>query len=184
MLSEFKRKTNIGVGLALFVQVVGKLMQNTEIPALVVLGAIVALLGFGLFIWGCTQYARGKGWSPYYGALGLLWLLGLIVLALLPDRHRAIQDGLGEIMVCAADGNLERLRELVEFGGDVNARSISGTTALMYAARNNHLAIVEFLLAAGADPELKSDKGSTAADIARKFGYLEIAARLKQHGTR
>lgn len=99
------------------------------------------------------------------------------------NEKKAEVEGLTELMVCAANGNLERIRELVEYGGDVNARSTSGATALMYAARNNHLAIIEFLLAAGANPKVRSDKKSTAADIARKFGYLEIAARLEQQGT-
>lgn len=98
------------------------------------------------------------------------------------DIERKAQDeGLTELMVCAANGNLARIRELVEFGGNVNSKSIAGTTALMYAARNNHLAIVEFLLEAGADPTLKSEKQSTAIDIARKFGHSEIAACLEQH---
>ena len=100
------------------------------------------------------------------------------------NEKKAREDGLTEIMVCAANGDLERIREVVEYGGDVNARSISGTTALMYAAKNNHLAIVEFLLAAGADPKLKSNKGSSATDIARKCENLEIVARLEQYGTR
>ena len=98
------------------------------------------------------------------------------------DSEKKAQDeGLTEIMVCAANGNLERIRELVEYGGNVNAKSTSGTTALMYAARNNHLSIVEFLLAAGADAELKTDKKSTSIDIAKKFGHPEIAARLERH---
>lgn len=95
-------------------------------------------------------------------------------------EKKAREDGLTEIMLCAADANLERIRELVEYGGDVNARSNTGTTALMYAAGNNHLAIVKFLLAAGANPKLMSDKKSTAAEIARKFGHLEIAEYLEQ----
>lgn len=100
------------------------------------------------------------------------------------NEKKAEKDGLTEIMICAADGDLERIRELVEFGGDVNARSDSGTTALMYAARNNHLAIVELLLSAGADPKLESAKRSTAMDIARKYGHFEIAACLEQHAAR
>ena len=97
------------------------------------------------------------------------------------NEKKAEAQGLTELMVCAANGNLERIRELVEYGGDVNARSTSGATALMYAARNNHLAIIEFLLAAGANPKVQSDNKSTAADIARKFGHVTIAARLEQH---
>lgn len=100
------------------------------------------------------------------------------------NEKKAQKDGLTEIMACAANGDLKRIRELVEYGVDVNARSNSGTTALMYAARNNHLAVVEFLLTAGAIAKLESDKRSTAADIARKSGHHEIAARLEQHGTR
>lgn len=97
------------------------------------------------------------------------------------NEKKVEEEGLTEIMVCAANGNLDRIRELVEYGGDVNTRSLSGTTALMYAARNNQLAIVDFLITAGADTKLKSDKKSTAMDVAKKFGHLEIAARLEQH---
>lgn len=99
------------------------------------------------------------------------------------DKKKAEKEGLTEIMVCAANGNLERIRELLEYGGDVNTKSLSGTTALMYAARNNHPVIVDFLLAAGADPKLKSDKNSTAMDIAKKLGHLEIVERLEQQVT-
>lgn len=41
------------------------------------------------FIWGCAQYAKGKGYSTYWGALGLLWILGLLVLIFLPDKNKA-----------------------------------------------------------------------------------------------
>ena len=99
------------------------------------------------------------------------------------NKKKAEEDCLTEIMICAADGDLKRIRELVEYGGDVNAKSLSGTTALMYAARNNHLSIVEYLLAAGADPTFKSDKQSTALDIAKKFGHIEISTCLEQHIT-
>jgi hypothetical protein len=99
------------------------------------------------------------------------------------NEKKTEEEGLTEIMVCAANGNLERIRELVEYGANINDKTASGTTALMYAARNNHLAIIEFLLSAGANPRLKSDKKVTAADIARKFGHMEIATFLEKQDT-
>jgi hypothetical protein len=53
-----------------------------------VVGYAIFLLGVPLFLWGCGQYARGKGYSPYWGALGLLYILGLLVLVFMPDKHK------------------------------------------------------------------------------------------------
>ena len=87
MLKEYARKTNIGVGVGFITQLVGRTIA--EQSDMFYLGAAVALVGFSLFIWGCAQYARGKGHSPWFGAFGLLSLLGLIVLFFLPDRHKS-----------------------------------------------------------------------------------------------
>lgn len=97
------------------------------------------------------------------------------------DERKAEELGLNELMVFSANGNLTRVKELVMFGADVNARSDSGATALMYAVRNNHLPVVEFLLSAGADIKATATKGSTAAAIAKKCGYVELSAYLEQH---
>jgi hypothetical protein len=88
MLAENKRNTNIGVGVGLILQIAGQVLIGSTDPirAMAALALIVA--GFCAFIWGCSQYARGKGHSPWFGALGILSILGLIVLVLLPDRHK------------------------------------------------------------------------------------------------
>jgi hypothetical protein len=49
---------------------------------------VLILGGLVLFIWGCTSYSKGKGYHLGWGFLGLLSLLGLIILALLPDKHK------------------------------------------------------------------------------------------------
>lgn len=101
------------------------------------------------------------------------------------NERKAQEDGLNELMLCAGNGDLERIRELVAYGEDVNSQSLVGTTALMYATRNNQLDIVKFLISKGADQNLKSNKGLTAMDIANEFGYTEIIASLKsRHGRR
>ncbi len=111
--------------------------------------------------------------------------------SLTPDERSAEEneqkveaDGLNELMISAADGDLVRVKELVSFGADVNARSISGTTALMYAVRNNHIPVVQFLLSASADVNATSTKASTAISIARKFGHDELASLLEKYGAR
>jgi hypothetical protein len=52
------------------------------------IGYLLYVIGAALFLWGCSQYARGKGYSPYWGALGLLYILGLLVLVFMPDKHK------------------------------------------------------------------------------------------------
>lgn len=100
-------------------------------------------------------------------------------------RQRKLKEaGLTELMACAADGDMDRVRELLAYGVKIDARSNDGGTALMYAARNNHLGVVKILLNAGADPSLKTDNGSTALDIARKGGGADIAALLAQAANR
>ncbi len=127
--------------------------------------------------------------------IGVLITAGLVVVALTvwlrkPNTNenrtaedvakQAARDGLDELMLSAANGNMERLRELVAYGRDVNVRSPTGATALMYAARNNHAECIRFLLSVGADPMLASDKGATALAIAEKFGHAESAAVFKE----
>ena len=87
MLPEYKNKTNAGVGFGWAVMIVGNLLLRNA--SLLWLGIVVFTLGFAAFIWGCVQYAKGKGHSGYWGALGALWILGLLVLLFLPDRHKS-----------------------------------------------------------------------------------------------
>lgn len=85
MLPEFKKNTNIGVGIGIVMQIAGRVMANGGMPGI---GFLVMLAGAIMFIWGCGQYARAKGFSPWFGLLGLLSILGLIALVFFPDRHK------------------------------------------------------------------------------------------------
>ncbi|MHC4313812.1 MAG: hypothetical protein ACYSW3_15250 [Planctomycetota bacterium] len=89
MLSVNKTKTNFGVGFGFLLQVAGYyLVQTTQTCAIAILGLILLLIGISLFIWGCMNYAEGKGHSKWVGLVGLAGLIGLIVLAVLPDQAR------------------------------------------------------------------------------------------------
>ena len=87
MLPEKKTNTNIGIGLGILLQVAGQRsglrQRGPAIPALV-----MTLLGAVFFIWGCMNYAEGKGHSKWLGLLGLLSCIGLVILVILPDHHK------------------------------------------------------------------------------------------------
>jgi hypothetical protein len=89
MIAEYRNKTNIGVGIGLVVSIVGRILMASGEPAVALLGLLVALAGTVVFIWGCWHYAMGKGYHGAWGLLGLLSFIGLIILVLFPDRHRA-----------------------------------------------------------------------------------------------
>lgn len=89
MLAEYKTRTNIGVGLGLIGQIIGRVLMNSISQGQAVLGLVIALVALVVFIWGCAQYAKGKGHSGWFGLFGVLSLVGLLVLFFLPDRHKA-----------------------------------------------------------------------------------------------
>jgi hypothetical protein len=88
MLKEYKRDTNIGVGVGWIVIALSNYVIRTGAFGGPIVGYVVLLTGIALFLWGCGQYAQGKGYSQYWGALGLLYLLGLLVLVFMPDKHK------------------------------------------------------------------------------------------------
>jgi hypothetical protein len=88
MLKEYKRDANIGVGFGWILIACSGFAIRSEMSGGPVFGFVVLLTGIGLFLWGCGQYAQGKGYSRYWGALGILYLLGLLVLILMRDRHK------------------------------------------------------------------------------------------------
>lgn len=85
MLPHFKRNTNLGVGIGVVLQVASRVLANNGAGGI---GFVVLIVGLTAFIWGCGQYAKATGYSQWFGAPGLLSIIGLIVLVLFPDRHK------------------------------------------------------------------------------------------------
>lgn len=81
------------------------------------------------------------------------------------DPGRLAENQLDDRLLRAAiSGNLKEMKVAVEAGANVNARSKSGATPLMYAVRNS--AKVQWLLDEGADPNAVSQADSTALLLA------------------
>lgn len=87
MLPQFTKNINIAVGIGFVLQIAGQALSKNGAEGI---GLIIFIGGLSIFLWGCGQYAMAKGYSPWFGALGLLSIIGLIVLVLFPDKHKNV----------------------------------------------------------------------------------------------
>ena len=105
--NRFKTYANLGIGLGLITMFTGSALVQSN-PEFVPVGVPISVGGSALLLLGCVNYARWKGLSGWFGALGYLLLPGLIILACLPNyRKRAMRDygpdATGDIDVFAED---------------------------------------------------------------------------------
>jgi serine/threonine-protein phosphatase 6 regulatory ankyrin repeat subunit B len=94
----------------------------------------------------------------------------------------AAQDAARELVEAARDGNLARVRELLDAGANVNQADNHGDTALMAASRYGHATVVEMLLAAGADVNHADNRGWTALMWASRSSHAAIVEMLLAAG--
>jgi len=94
---------------------------------------------------------------------------------------------MNEFMVYARDGNLNKIKELIN-SADINFQSYAGLTALMYACKNNHINIVKYLIDQGKanvnilNMSRKTVDSGTALIYACKFNRFEIVKILIKSG--
>jgi ankyrin repeat protein len=82
----------------------------------------------------------------------------------------------------AFSGFIEGVKQHLNAGEDVDARSEFGYTPLHNAALGGHKEIAELLIAEGADVNAKNESGNTPLDKAINFNRTEIADLLRKHG--
>lgn len=88
------------------------------------------------------------------------------------------------------EGNLEKLKELVALGSNINYKDEYGYTPLIWAVKCNHKNIIEFLISKGVDREIKDNHGfnssvnynRTALFWAVSLQYTEIVKLLIENG--
>ena len=79
-------------------------------------------------------------------------------------------------------GKIEAVRLLLKYHARVNARDISGQTALCLAVSENHLAVVSELLRHNADTNVRDSFGDSPLFIAVARHSPKIAELLIEHG--
>ena len=88
---------------------------------------------------------------------------------------------MSELIDFSGNGNIDRVRQLLDSGADLNLQNDNGYTALINASLNGHTFMVELLLSSGADLNLQNINGYTALMTAENHGHPEIARILKHH---
>lgn len=109
----------------------------------------------------------------------LAFMLGIV-----PIQSALADNKATELVIAAGNGNLEKVKSLLNKGVDINAKETKlGLTALMFASSAGYLNMVKYLISKGADINVKSSKaGETALMRASIDGHLEVVKYLIDKG--
>ena len=87
-----------------------------------------------------------------------------------------------KLLSVAKHGELDKVRELIAKGANVNATDNEGKTPLVRAVTNKHEAVVKALLKLGANVDQGDRAGVTPLMFASKMGSVEIVKLLLDKG--
>ncbi|KAF8035929.1 hypothetical protein BT93_C1835 [Corymbia citriodora subsp. variegata] len=98
------------------------------------------------------------------------------VIKLLSDNNATIASGEVGHFACLAveQNNLELLKDIVKYGGDVTLPTSNGTTPLHTAVSEGNIEIVQFLLDQGADVDKPDGYGWTPRALADHQGHEDV----------
>ena len=85
-----------------------------------------------------------------------------------------------QLLRAAQSGTTEQFKTLLARGGDVNAKTDTRFTLLMYAAENEDPQMARVLIDRGANVNARDGMGTTALMTAAEGGNLEVVKRLIQ----
>ncbi len=88
-----------------------------------------------------------------------------------------------DFILAAGEGQIDKVREAIKYGVNINAIDSEGNTALCFASYWGKLDVVKILLENNADLEMRSEQtGLTALLEAAHFGQFEIVKFLTESG--
>lgn len=83
-----------------------------------------------------------------------------------PVNHLMKKSGLKPIHVAAKHGSIRILNLLIQFGADINAKTLPhGNTPLLLSLSMNHISFSRKLIQCGADLDIENDEGFSARSI-------------------
>jgi cytohesin len=122
-----------------------------------------------------VNYKDKDGWTPLHYAISAVGVdvakLFVGIDVTIPDLHKA-----------AFEGNLDKVRQLVESGTEVDTGDDLGWTASYWGLSAGHKDVFVYLLSQGADATTKTNGGRTLLHQASKAGFTDIVNRLIAKG--
>jgi ankyrin repeat protein len=106
--------------------------------------------------------------------------LGILVLGLGAGAFALASDA--PVADAVAKGDLSAVRSLISQHGNVNLTQVDGSTALLWAARNDDMPAAKLLIAAGADVKIANRYGITALSEAATNGSGAMVELLLKGG--
>jgi uncharacterized protein len=92
---------------------------------------------------------------------------------------------LGKQLIDASqNGDLERVKELIKKGADLNVQNGFGNTALICSSANNNHEIINLLVQNGANVNVRCNDGITALEYSILNGHKEISEILVKKGAK
>ena len=110
------------------------------------------------------------------------WMVVVSLIAGLALGTAVAADSGSSLIQAVRSGAIDRVRELLRTGVDVNASQGDGATALHWAAHRSDLAATELLVRAGADVNRANELGATPLWLASLNGDAVIAGTLLDAG--
>ena len=86
------------------------------------------------------------------------------------------------MIVTSVNGHSEVVKQLHQYGAQVDLQNNNGSTALMGACQNGHSEVVKLLHQYGAQVDLQNNNGSTALMGACQNGHSEVVKLLHKYG--
>ncbi|KAH9954998.1 ankyrin repeat-containing domain protein [Russula dissimulans] len=93
-----------------------------------------------------------------------------------------IADGAGWTALHWVTSHPKVIELLLEYGANVNPRTVTNSTPLWMASEDGVLESVQTLLTHGADVHIRGEKNLTPLQVATSRGHREIAELLLKHG--
>jgi hypothetical protein len=110
-------------------------------------------------------------------------LIALLFVAVLLAPEALAQNLNEDFLAAARKGDVPKLKELLDKGADVNAKTQYGATALAYACDKGHIEVVKLLLERGANVNVKDTfYGEVPLGWALQKNNVEIVKLLIEKG--